>query len=426
MIAAVVTTMAPTAGAATANTRRVNLNSTGHQQLQNSNHASLSANGRYVAFSSYGTGFVSGDTNDSSDIFVRDLTTGAVTRASVSTAGAQATQGSFNPVISADGTVVAFQSYATNLVAGDTNGLPDIFVRNLTTHKTVRVSVSSAGAQANSASQEPAISGNGNVVAFTSDATNLVTAPVNYMGICCDVFARNLSTNKTILIDGMLNGHGSGDSFGPAVNGDGHLIAFGSWGCNIAPKTPCLDDSAVYVRDTSARTTREADVQPNGVRSNGCGEDAAISPDGRYVAFASDAADLVAGDTNQTYDVFVRDMSTATTTRVSVTSTGKQTNGAQGPVSMSADGRYVSFESDAWNIVSGDTNLVTDIFVRDMQTHKTTRASVSSSGGQADAFSHAAVIAANGSTIAFESDADNLVTGDTNQTTDIFTRTPPA
>jgi Tol biopolymer transport system component len=128
----------------------------------------------------------------------------------------------------------------------------------------------------------------------------------------------------------------------------------------------------------------------------------------------------VAGDTNSAYDVFERNLSAKQTWRISVTSHGAQTNGANGRVTMSADGRFVAFQSDAWNIVPDDSNLVSDIFVRDNRTRKTARVSVGAGGAQADAFSANAAISGDGSLMAFESDADNLVSGDSNFTTDIY------
>jgi len=134
----------------------------------------------------------------------------------------------------------------------------------------------------------------------------------------------------------------------------------------------------------------------------------------------SDGGDLVSSDTNSAYDVFERNLATKHTGRVSVTSHGAQINGANGRVTMSSDGRYVAFQSDAWNIVPGDSNLVSDIFLRDNQTTKTIRVSIASNGAQADAFSATAAISRDGSLIAIETDADKLAPTDTNLTTDIY------
>jgi len=154
----------------------------------------------------------------------------------------------------------------------------------------------------------------------------------------------------------------------------------------------------------------------------GCGANPAISADGTVVAFISDGANLVRHDTNAAYDVFVRDMTTGVTSRASVTSKEGQTNGGLGRVTLSGDGQLVTFQSDAWNLVPNDDNLVQDIFLRDLRRGKTFRVSVSTSGAEANGYSSNAAISTDGSTVVFESDASNLVRPDHNFTTDIFAR----
>jgi Tol biopolymer transport system component len=220
----------------------------------------------------------------------------------------------------------------------------------------------------------------------------------------------------------MLTGGGASDSFLPVLSATGRYLAFGSWGCGIAKDIECLDESNVYELDTWTGTMSLVSRAYSGTVGFGCGANPAISADGTKVAFISDGANLVRHDTNSAYDVFVRDMTTGVTTRVSVTSKEQQTNGGRGRVTMSADGRYIAFQSDAWNIVAGDENLVQDIFVRDTLSGKTFRASVASDGTEADGYSGNAAIAADGSAVAFESDAANLVPHDRNITTDIFVR----
>src|SRR5258706_583306 len=161
-------------------------------------------------------------------------------------------------------------------------------------------------------------------------------------------------------------------------------------------------------------------VASDGTQGNGYSSDSSISADGRYVAFTSDASNLVLGDTNNSRDVFVHDMQTGITTRVSVDSNGNQGNLASVGSSISADGRYVAFGSSASNLVLGDTNNSSDVFVHDMQTGITTRVSVDSNGNQGNLDSSGSSISADGRYVAFNSNASNLVTGDTNGTFDIF------
>jgi len=409
-----------TALASKATTIRVSQSRSGGNPNGNSSWPSISSNGRFVAFSSYASNLVAHDTNATSDVFVRDVLNGTTTRVSVASSGAQADGASFTPSISADGNAVAFQSFATNLVPGDTEGHADIFVHYRSTGKTIRVSVARGGGGANDDSLQPAISADASTVAFSSVATNLVAQPVNATGLCCDIFVRNLVTRVTTLADRMLDGTGSADSFSPTLSATGRFVAFGSWGCSLVKGIPCLDESNVFVWDVSARKMTLVTRATTGGVADGCGANPAISADGTLVAFTSDGGNLIPNDTNSANDVFLRNLTTGQTRRVSVTSKGAQTNGALGRVTMSSDGRLIAFQSDAWNIVPNDSNLVSDIFAHDMQTGKTTRVSVSSSGAQADAFSANAAISGDGTSIVFESDADNLVPADTNFTTDIF------
>jgi len=389
--------------ASTATTVVVSVGLNGTEPDSSSSWPSASADGRYVAFASYADNLVARDTNGQSDIFVRDLQLGTTKRVSVSSSGAQANGSSFTPAISGDGSVVAFQSYATNLVAGDVEGHADVFVHYISSGKTVRVSVARGGGGADDDSLQPAISADGQVVAFASLADNLVSQPVAITGLCCDIFARNLTTRHTALVDHMLDGQGSADSFDPAVSADGRYVAFGSWGCDMVKGIPCEDESNVFRFDATTGNLRLITRLPSGGEAGGCGEDPAISADGNWVGFVSDGGNLVPDDFNSAYDAFVRDVGGGTTTRVSVTSKGAQTNGAEGRVSISSDGQRIAFQSDAWNIVSGDTNEVQDIFVHDLKTHKTVRVSLTASGGQQSQYSGNADISGDGAEVAYES-----------------------
>jgi Tol biopolymer transport system component len=416
-------TGAQAATAAQGTTMRVSVAAGGGDTSANSNWPSASADGRYVAFSSWADNLVPNDTNDDPDIFVRDLQTGTTRLVSVASDGPQADGPSFTPSISADGDVIAFRSDATNLVANDTEGHADVFVHTMSTGQTIRVSQKPSGIGANRDSSEPSISANGKVVAFSSLAHNLVPQPVDATGLCCDIFVSKLATGHITLGDPMLTGGGASDSFLPVLSATGRYLAFGSWGCGIAKHIECLDESNVYELDLKTGTMSLVSRAYSGTVGFGCGANPAISADGTKVAFISDGDNLVPHDTNGAYDVFLRDMTTGATERVSVTSKGAQTNGGLGRVTMSSDGRYVVFQSDAWNIVPADENGVSDIFVHDDRTGKTSRASVSSAGGEANGYSANATISADGHLVVFESDASNLGGRDENFTTDIYGRT---
>jgi Tol biopolymer transport system component len=305
LLLALILTPAGSVRAAPGNTTRVSVASDGTQANGGSFTPSISANGRYVAFASIAVNLVSGDTNGVQDIFVHDRQTGATTLVSVAIDGSEGNGDSEEVSISADGRYVAFRSWASNLVSGDTNNLPDIFVRDRQTGQTTRVSVASDGTQANNFSFEPSISADGRYVAFMSWANNLV----------------------------------SGDT-----NGD--------WD--------------IFVHDRQTGATIRVSVATGGGQAAGRSQRPSISADGRYVAFASSASNLVSGDTNNHPDIFVHDRQTGVTMRVSVASDGTQTYVFSFDPSISADGRYVAFGSEADNLVSGDTNGRYDIFVREM------------------------------------------------------------
>ena len=405
-------------------TTRASVASGGAQSNDTSYNPSLSADGTKVAFHSNASTLVTSDTNNASDIFVRDLTTNTTTRASVDSGGAQGNSGSFSPSLSADGTKVAFYSNANNLVAGDTNGVFDIFVRDLTKGTTVRASVGSSGTQGNDTSYVPSLSADGSKVAFQSFARNLVAGDTNGQQ---DVFVRNLSTGNTAIVSVATSPAGAqGDDNSSSTqfsfSADGTEVAFVSLASNlVAGDTNSTFD--VFVRDLTTGTTTRVSVASDGTQSNSNSFNASLSADGTKVAFYSFASNLVAGDTNGQADVFVRDLRTGTTTRVSVASDGTQgTGGDSVTPSLSADGSKVAFSSDATNLVAGDANGQKDVFVRDLTTGTTTLVSVDSGGTQSNGSSSTASLNADGTRVAFSSNATNLVAGDTNGVFDVFVR----
>jgi Tol biopolymer transport system component len=381
----------------------------------------MSADGRFVAFLSFASNLVPADTNGSDDIFVRDGTTHTTTRVSVSSTGAQGSNASAQPSISADGRFVAFRSFASNLVPGDTNGVLDLFVRDRTTHTTTRISVSSTGAQGNGNSFDPSMSADGRFVAFDSDASNLVLNDTNFAD---DVFVRDRTTHTTRRVSVSSTGaQGNDGSSDPSISADGRFVAFRSSASNLVPgdTNGVLD---LFVRDRTTHTTTRISVSSTGAQGNENSYDPSISGDGRFVAFFSFASNLMPADTNGVPDIFVRDRTTHATTRVSLSSSGAQGDDLSLEPSISADGRFVAFDSSASNLVPGDTNGVQDVFVRDRVTHTTTRVSASSSGAQGDDSSFVPSISADGRFVAFDSSASNLVAGDTNAQPDMFVRGP--
>ena len=355
-----------------------------------------------------------------------DLAAGTTSRASISTAGRQGDRDSNFAVISGRGRYVAFQSDATNLVPGDTNGLSDVFVRDRLAGTTRRVSVGPGGRQANGESGNlPAISADGRFVAFGSFATNLITRDTNNVG---DVFVRDQFAGVTRRVSvgpGGRQVHSPNDatgSFGAAISANGRFVAFSSWAVDLVPGDTNNSPDA-FVRDLLGKVTRRVSVGPGGQQANGFSHVGGVSGDGRFVTFQSDAPNLVPGDTNGIADIFVRDLLTGTTRRVSVGPKGRQSNGeGSSSPDISAGGRFVVFVSTADNLVSGDVNGTADVFVRDRVAERTRLVSVGVNGQQGDGGSDLPAISANGRFVAFQSFAENLVPEDANGACDVFVR----
>jgi len=339
--------------------------------------------------------------------------------ASGSFRGPAANGPSNGPAISADGRYVAFFSSASDLVRGDTNEVRDVFVRDRISGATERVSVSDRGAQANGASQtsgdNPAISADGNVVAFDSTASNLVPNDRNQQ---TDVFVRLRAEGTTELVSVSSSGEqGNGPSSNPAMDGSGRWVVFQSLASNLV-ESDRNGVSDVFVRDRQEGTTeRVCGIEPNGPSSQ-----PAISADGRFVAFVSAATNLVANDTNGQLDVFVCDRQTGQIEIASVNSRGELGNGDSILPALSADGRFVAFKSLASNLVPDDRNGTVDVFVRDRALGITERVSTSFLGGDANGTSYAPAIDCSGRFVAFGSEANNLFREDYNQLPSMFLR----
>lgn len=397
---------------------RVSIASDGSEGSANSFTPAISGDGRYVAFYSHATNLVPGDSNGFQDVFVHDAEAGLTARVSVASHGAQANgDSSGRPAMSADGRYVAFVSLATNLVSGDTNLRQDVFVHDLISGVTARVSVASDGSQADADAFSPSISGDGRYVAFHSAATNLVPGDSN---ADFDVFVHDRTTGQTVrasVSDGDLQANGR--SFSASLSADGSRLAFHSFATNLVAGDS-NGSADVFVRDLSAGTTQRVSLASDGSQGNGGSVEPSLSADGLHVAFYASATNLVAGDTNGTTDVFVRHLQTAQTERASVSTAGVQTNSDALYASISGDGSKVAFRSHASNLVAGDTNGMGDIFVRDLTLGTTVRVSQRVDGTQANATSEHPALALGGGFVAFYSSATNLVAADTNGALDIF------
>jgi Tol biopolymer transport system component len=388
---------------------------------RDSDWPSLSGDGFQVAFASDASTLVTDDTNASRDVFVFDLSSGETTRVSLAEGGVEGDDGSDKPSISADGRFVAYQSAAGNLVAGDTNGQQDVFVHDRVTGETARVSVASDGSEAIGSSAWPAISADGNLVAFTSFAANLVPEDRNGHG---DIFVHDRATGETSRVSIGAGGiEGDGVSEEPWISADGRFVAFASMATNLVP-TDTNDERDAFVHDRTTGATVRISVASDGTQGDGTSYRPVLSADGGIAAFTSNAATLVPGDENLESDVFVHDLATRQTTRVNLNRAGNELRRDSSSVAISGDGRFVVFVTGDPYVVADDTNESTDVFLFDREEGLTTRLSVDSDGTEADGNSYGTAISGDGNLVAFASNAGNLVPGDENDVRDIFVRGP--
>ena len=440
-------------GGGAASIERVSVANDGTQGISQSLLAAISGNGRFVVFVSDSSNLVSADTNGVADVFLRDTCAGAAgcipstARVSVATDGTQGNAASSIPAISSSGRFTVFVSDSNTLVSADTNGVADVFLRDTCqgaagcTPSTTRLSVATDGTQGNAASSFPAISADERFVAFASSANTLVASDTN--GVV-DVFVRDTcfgaagctpSTGRvSVASDGT---QASGDNSFPRLSGNGRFVVFQS-GANNLVSGDSNGTVDIFLRDTCQGaagcvvSTTRVSVASDGSQAVGVSAFPALSSNGRFIAFTSNAANLVASDTNGVEDVFLRDTCqgaagcTPSTGRVSVSTSGIQASSGSGFAAISSTGRFVAFESAASELVSGDTNALSDIFVRDTCagaggcTPSTIRVSVASNGTQGNGGSIAAAIDDSGGIVCFESTASNLVSNDTNGVRDIF------
>jgi Tol biopolymer transport system component len=442
-------------------TERISTSSAGAQPGSGWESA-ISADGRYVVFNSFGSTFVPNDTNNATDVFVKDRQTNQVERVSVATVvggvAAQGNSSSGGAAISGDGVIVAFVSSATNLVGGDTNGFSDVFVHDRSMRITRRVSLGLGGAQLNGNSTLGAMSSNGRYLTYVSNANNVLPGiPAGHL------YRVDLGTGAIALVSQNSNEQTANSTvLGGAISADGRHVAFSSQATNLDLRLADTNGvSDVFVRDIQAGTTARVSVRTDGTQAGGgignlAASGASISGDGRFVAFAGNRLVEPDGIWSEIYvrdrDVDrngIMDESPAGTEHLFVR-TFKVSVGVDNPFgiadsdswspSISVDGRYVAFVSDAYNLVSPrQTFAVTHVYVRDLDTDgngvldepgtaETKRVSVATDGVTPDGEpasndSGAPVhITPNGRFIVFRSLAGNLdlVLPDSNDTYDIF------
>jgi len=376
---------------------------------------SLSADGGLLAFSCGAANLVPDDTNGQGDVFVRDQATGGFERISLGTGGVQANGLGWRPSITPDGRFVAFLSRASNLAAADPDRLEDVYVRDRRTGTTVLASVRLPGrAGADEFLGQPQLTPDGRFVAFHATADNLVPGDTNRES---DVFVRDLMTGTTERVSvGARGAQGDAGSFAPAISADGRYVAFASYAGNLVAGDSARS-ADVFVRDrltgTTVRASVDSDGRPGVANFAFINPVPSISADGRFVAFASGVDRLVPDDTNGRADVFVRDLVAGKTERVNVNSAGVVADGVSSGrfVQLTADGRHVIFWSTARNLVAGDRFADEETFVRDRLTGTTTKLRVvlDSQGSNVHTVGDGLAVSADLSTVAFSSIPNILI-----------------
>ena len=343
--------------------------------------------------------------------------TNSVERISLAFNGVESNGYSSGVSIDDDGRHIIFSSDATNLVPNDTNNSTDTFIYDRSNKTVELINIAPNNTQADAPVSIGSISGDSRYITFASSASNLVANDTNGQR---DIFVYDRVAKTTERVSVASNGTQANDlNLFNAISDDGRYVAFESMASNLV-ENDTNGQRDIFVYDRVAKTTERINVASNGTQANNHASLDSISDDGRYITFSSNATNLVANDTNKQSDVFVYDRVAKTTERVSVASNGTQANGSSNFGSISGDGRYIAFESAANNLVENDTNKQSDIFVYDRVAKTTERINVASNGTQPNGYSYGASISDDGRYIAFLSEADNLVVDDTNERANIF------
>ncbi len=380
-----------------------------------------SSDGTYVAFQSVASNLLPGDDNEKHDVFWRNMQTGDFLLVSIALDGSFADKDSLSPSLTCEGLLLEFTSAATDLIEGDTNGRGDVFVRDIIPGITTRVSVSSSGVQADGTSDAATIGGEGRFVAFASHATNLVPEDTNERR---DAFVHDLWTAETTRISVSTSGEqGNHYSYNPQLSFDGRYVVFESIATNLVP-----DDTNggadIFVHDRDTGQTVRVTLNAEGEQGNGSSERPKISSDGMFVTFESLASNLVPDDTNFAEDVFVVEWQAdpPVIERVSVSSEGEQGDDVSIRPDISGDGRMVIFRSLATNLVPGGGCGSSVIYVHDRWTGITQMVSTSPTGECPNGGLASTAISCDGNYVAFTTDATNIVPDETQEWQDVFLR----
>jgi hypothetical protein len=389
----------------------------------NSQADAISDDGRFVLYFSTATNIDGADTNTGYDGYHYDRLWGITTLVTASANGtvgngSSTPAGSWGKKMSANGRYVLFMSWASNLVSGDTNGHADVFVRDTGLYGGIeRVSVGPGRTQINAFSFAVGISADGRKCLFNTDA-GLVPGDTNGIN---DLYVYDRTTQTTSLVSKRANGTAFGAAYGGFTANGAHVVLSTRAALVPSDTNGTGDNYRLTLSNSQAVliSANSAGVPGNNLQTSW----SPISGDGSRAVVDYNGSDFDPSDTNGKADVYVKYLATGQIVRVSVSSTGAQSAGACLSADISNDGRYVSFTCDADDLVPGDTNGKSDVFVKDLQTGALTRVSRVQNGAQGNDFSAGARISGDGSQVAFGSWATNLATPDTNGASDVFVGT---
>jgi Tol biopolymer transport system component len=398
--------------------KRVSVSGAGLEGDGVSRVVDVTADGRGIVFESDADNLVANDTNTTfSDLFYKDLVTGQVTWITAPRVAGSFGFGGYGGDVSPNGRYLVFETQATNLVDGDSSARKNIFVQDLMTGTVSRVTTGPNGEPANGASSNASFSADGSNIVFESSADNLGAADDNFYN---DIYVKNFFTDQISLISKSTTGEkANGHSFAPQFSSNGQFIVFESEASNLV-----LGDennkADIFIKNLKGDleiVSREGTTQAQDVCRS-----AVVSADGRYILFETRATDFEGNDGNGTWDVFLKDRTSGAISRISSTSGGAAGNAGSTSIGakFSADGRYVFFESDASNLVAGDNNNASDVFRKDLITNEIVRMSVALDGSGGNGDSRDGRLSQDGRYFFFSSEASNLVANDTNNAFDIF------
>jgi hypothetical protein len=397
----------------------VSTSETGVKGNGSSSRPSISGDGRLVVFTSGATNLDPADTDTVQDAYVKDLLSGEISVVSTTESGVKSNAASWDPHIAADGTRVTFYSSATSLHPSDSDTTFDIYVKDLASGNLVLASASTTGVKGNGSSVGPMLSGDGTMVVFTSDATNLDPSDPDSDS---DVYVKDLRTGHLTLASTSDTGEKSNSSSGAtSIAADGTAVSFFSSATNLdAVDTDELADA--YVKNLVSGDVILASTSSTGEKGNAeTYFDSVLSTNGDQLVFDAYALNLHP-EANGYLQIYVKDLNTGELVLVSTTTEGKVGNSYSFNARMSADGSTIAFASWAWDLDPGDTDARTDIFVKDLATGELTLASTNASGVKGDDDSDQPTVTADGRLVAFESVADNLDPADTDTLSDIYVK----